>query len=166
MTNVFFRTSSRIAHRAHLFIITAVVFSLPLATFAANSDPFRSGRDAVSPKPSLGVGQSTGAMTYSYPLTIPPGRNGVQPNLSLNYSSDDKRQDSIFGYGWSMILPYIERVNKLGTNNLYNQDKAHTFFTSSLSGELLPVVNTTAVGGSFLGMSLKHSGACTHRHTR
>lgn len=125
-------------------------FLLPTFALAANNDPFRSGREAVNPKQSAGVGQSTGAMTYSYPFTIPPGRNGVQPSLSLNYSSDDKRQDSLFGYGWSMSLPYIERVNKTGTNNLYNQDRSHTFFTSSLSGELLPVVNSTPVGGSFL----------------
>src|SRR3989338_9116695 len=123
---------------------------LPKDVFAANNDPFRGGREAVSPKQSAGVGQSTGAMTYTYPLTMPPGRSGVQPNLSLNYSSDDKRQDSVFGYGWSMSLPYIERVNKLGTNNLYNQDRSNTFFTSSLSGELLPAINTTPVGGSFL----------------
>jgi hypothetical protein len=93
-------------------------------------------------------------MTYSYPIVIPPGRNGMQPpDLSLSYSSDDKRQDSIFGYGWSMNLPYIERVNKLGTNNLYNQDRDHTFFTSSFSGELLYIKNTTPVGGSLLGVS-------------
>lgn len=133
------------------FLITLLV-TLPSLASAANSDPFRSGRDAVSPKPSIGVSQSSGAMTYSYPLVIPPGRNGVQPNLSLNYSSDDKRQDSPFGYGWSMNLPYIERVNKLGTNNLYNQDKSLTFFTSSLSGDLLPLSSTTTIG-SFLGMS-------------
>jgi len=136
------------------FAIAFSVFLIPAFVLAANDDPFRGGREAVNPKQSAGVGESTGAMTYSYPFMIPPGRNGVQPNLSLNYSSDDKRQDSIFGYGWSMSLPYIERVNKLGTNNFYNQDTTHTFFTSSLSGELLPVVNSTPIGGSFLGLSL------------
>lgn len=103
------------------------------------------------------MSQSSGAMTYSYPLTIPPGRNGMQPDLSFTYSSADKRQDSVFGYGWTLNLPYIERVNKLGTNNLYNQDRSRTFFTSSFSGELLPVLNTTPVGGSFLGASMETS---------
>lgn len=143
------------------YAILLVLFLVPTFAFAANNDPFRGGREAVNPKQSAGVGQSTGAMTYSYPLTIPPGRNGVQPNLSFNYSSDDKRQDSIFGYGWSMSIPYIEHVNKLGTNNLYNnlysQDRSHTFFTSSLSGELLPFINSTPLGGSFLGISLETS---------
>ncbi|OGZ13424.1 MAG: hypothetical protein A2942_01090 [Candidatus Lloydbacteria bacterium RIFCSPLOWO2_01_FULL_50_20] len=153
---LFLFISTQRRQSAHLvaLIVVSITLLIPTIAFAANNDPFRSGREAVNPKQSAGVGQSTGAMTYSYPLVIPPGRNGVQPNLSLNYSSDDKRPDSIFGYGWSMTLPYIERVNKLGTNNLYNQDTAHTFFTSSISGELLPVVNSTPIGGSFLGMIL------------
>ncbi len=144
-------------HPARVSVFVSVLFSFLFFTSsaqAANNDPFRSGREAVNPKQSVGAGQSTGAMTYSYPIAIPPGRNGMQPpDLALTYSSDDKRQDSIFGYGWSMNLPYIERVNKLGTNNLYNQDKEHTFFKSSFSGELLPLVNTTPVGGSLLGVS-------------
>lgn len=136
-----------------IFLLGVILFVPSLAS-ATNNDPFRSGREAVSPKPSVGVAQSSGAMTYSYPLTIPPGRNGMQSDLSFTYSSADKRQDSVFGYGWTLNLPYIERVNKLGTNNLYNQDADHTFFTSSLSGELLPVKNTTPQGGSFLGIAL------------
>ncbi len=135
-----------------LFItITSVI--APSFASAASSDPFRTGRDAVSPKQAVSVAQSSGAMTYSYPFAIPPGRNGMQPDISLNYSSADKRTDSVFGYGWSMNLPYIERINKLGTNNLYNQDRNHTFFTSSLSGELLTVKSTIPIGGGFLGVS-------------
>ncbi len=139
--------------RGFLFAVLSGTLLAPSGALASNLDPFRSGREAVTPKQSVGVGQFTGAMTYSYPIVIPPGRNGMQPNLSLNYSSDDKRQDSLFGYGWSMNIPYIERVNKLGTNNFYNQDKYHTFFTSSLSGELLPFESTTDIGG-FLGVTL------------
>ncbi len=130
-----------------------LLIALPSLASATNNDPFRSGREAVNPKPSIGLSQSSGAMTYSYPLIIPPGRNGVQPDLSLSYSSADKRQDSLYGYGWSLNLPYIERTNKLGTNNFYNQDRDHTFFTSSMSGELLPVKSTVPIGGGFLGAS-------------
>ena len=28
-----------------------------------------------------------GSLNYSYPLNVPPGRNGLQPDLSLSYSS-------------------------------------------------------------------------------
>lgn len=136
-----------------LSVFLFFILLIPSFANATNNDPFHSGREAVSPKQSVGVAQSSGAMTYSYPLAIPPGRNGMQPNLTLSYSSAEKRQDSLFGYGWSLSLPYIERVNKVGTNNFYNQDRDHTFFTSSLSGELLPVKSTVPLSGGFLAAS-------------
>lgn len=40
-----------------------------------------------------------GAFTYRLPLHVPPGRNGVQPNLSLNYSSQSGKSSA--GHGWS-----------------------------------------------------------------
>lgn len=141
-----------LSRSVRIVVILSIVLQATSA-LAANNDPFRQGRSAVPVKQNAQVGQSTGAMVFTYPFVIPPGRNGMQPDLTLSYSSDDIRKDSIFGYGWSLPLPYIERVNKLGTNNLYNQDKAHTYFTSSLSGELLPMATTTAIGGSVLAES-------------
>ena len=84
--------------------------------------------------------QSSGGLVYAYPLTVPPGRNGLNPKLSLKYSSQDADQASIFGYGWSVNIPYIERVNKSGIEKLYTDN----YFNSSLSGEL---VNTS--GGDY-----------------
>ena len=40
---------------------------------------------------------ATGALTQTIPLDIPPGRNGVQPDLSLKYNSQDA-EDSVVGY--------------------------------------------------------------------
>jgi RHS repeat-associated protein len=79
------------------------------------------------------VDQSQGSLSYSYPITIPPGRNGLQPDLALTYSSQAKDVASIFGYGWSLNIPYIERVNKTGVERLYTDD----YFTSSTEGELV-----------------------------
>ena len=53
------------------FLLFLILLSTPSHVFAANNDPFRGGREAVSPKQSVGVSQSSGAMTYSYPLTRP-----------------------------------------------------------------------------------------------
>jgi YD repeat-containing protein len=40
-----------------------------------------------------------GAATYKIPLWVPDGRAGVQPHLSLSYSSTGKGDDDL-GYGW------------------------------------------------------------------
>jgi hypothetical protein len=41
-----------------------------------------------------------GQAGYSVPIDLPPGRNGMQPNISLNYSS--AAGNGIAGVGWSM----------------------------------------------------------------
>ncbi len=43
---------------------------------------------------------SGGAFSYSIPLSVPPGINGMQPSVSLNYSSQSGLSNA--GYGWSM----------------------------------------------------------------
>jgi len=86
------------------------------------------------------VDNSTGALTYTYPISVPPGRNGIQPNISLSYNNQKGGENSIAGYGWEISgIPYIERINKNGTDILYRD---LTNFTSSISGEL--VASTTA----------------------
>src|ERR1700746_2232987 len=43
------------------------------------------------------VDKPGGAFTQNMPLDIPPGRNGLQPSLSLQYSSQNLK-DTINGY--------------------------------------------------------------------
>ena len=62
---------------------------------------------------------SSGALTYSYGIDVPPGRNGLNPNIGISYNSQNSTQDSIVGYGWSLNIPYIERLNKNGSDQLY-----------------------------------------------
>ena len=77
------------------------------------------------------VDQTTGAFVHRVPLDIPPGRNGLTPDLALQYNSQ-QLDDGIVGYGWSLSLPYIERFNRTGIDRLYTDN----YFTSSLGGEL------------------------------
>lgn len=74
----------------------------------------------------------TGAATYSYPVVTPSGRNGIEPSLSLSYSSNETKNTNVIGYGWDISIPYIQRQNKEGVNNLYDESD----YISSLDGEL------------------------------
>ncbi|MFA5947629.1 MAG: LamG-like jellyroll fold domain-containing protein [Candidatus Gracilibacteria bacterium] len=98
----------------------------------------QSGRDTLkeakapfeSSKFKVDTDSSTGALIMNFPLTLPPGRNGLTPELSLNYNSQNLSNDNIFGYGWDLDIPYIVRRNEYGVD--YSGFK----FYSSMSGNL------------------------------
>lgn len=65
---------------------------------------------------SLAIG---GSAAYSIPVAIPAGTNGLQPSISLNYSSNFT--DGILGIGWGLGgLSAITRTNK----TIYNDSKS------------------------------------------
>lgn len=82
---------------------------------------------------------TTGAMIYSYPISVPSGRLGMTPDVDLIYNSQENDNGSAFGYSWGTNIPYIERVNKNGSEKLYNEK----YFTSSIDGELIEVSPNT-----------------------
>jgi len=54
----------------------------------------------------------TGSFVYTYPIEIPPGIAGVQPNLSLAYNSS--AGNSWTGTGWDLSIGSIQRSTKNG----------------------------------------------------
>lgn len=56
----------------------------------------------------------TGAFTYRIPINVPPGRNGIEPNLALTYRSGNG--SSMFGMGWDLEIGSIERSTRNGIN--------------------------------------------------
>lgn len=79
------------------------------------------------------VSPQTGAFTYGFPIAVAPGRAGMQPSLSLGYSS----QAPLYGglaAGWTFEVPTIRRDWSGGH---YAPER----WTSSLAGgrELIPV---------------------------
>lgn len=76
--------------------------------------------------------EQSGALTYSYSISTPDGRLGMNPNLSLYYNSQNEDLFSMYGYGWSVNIPYIKRISREGTEKLYETN----YFYSSLAGEL------------------------------
>jgi len=95
------------------------------------------------------IDNNTGALNTTYPISIPPGRNGLQPDLDLVYNSQGTQQASIFGEGWSIGIPYIERLNKSGVENLYSTSTLN-YFTSSLDGELVSTTTVTSTGATYV----------------
>lgn len=54
---------------------------------------------------------ANGGATYNIEIEVPPGTNGVQPNLTLSYSS--QQPNGAIGAGWLLNgMPSIQRVGK------------------------------------------------------
>jgi hypothetical protein len=98
---------------AALVAIITVVQVRP--AIGAPSDIFSSPAPVIGSDPQkatdlkagdTSVSTQTGALTYSYPIRVPPGRNGMAAQLALSYSS----QAPIYGgiaAGWSLSIPEI-----------------------------------------------------------
>src|SRR6187551_3714333 len=58
----------------------------------------------------------TGAVSYSIPITVLSGTNGMQPNINLVYNSQSG--ESIAGWGWNFSVMSV--ISRAGKNNYYN----------------------------------------------
>lgn len=95
-----------------------------------------------------GVSTNTGAFTYSYSIKVPPGRGGLQPNLSLQYSSQAPTYGTLAA-GWALSgLPIITEDTSggrlWGTKSLPPMKR----YQSSLAGNrpLFTVAEATPAG--------------------
>ncbi|MBK7074523.1 MAG: hypothetical protein IPH44_19725 [Myxococcales bacterium] len=129
-----------------LALLLAGMFATPLwaspgdiTTVAAptiGADPPKA-RDI--PDGDSSVATQTGAFTYNYPISVPPGRLGVQPSLALSYSS----QGAIYGElasGWTLSVPEL----RLDTSSSVLEQ---TFFEGTfLGGDRRRYISTMAGG--------------------
>jgi RHS repeat-associated protein len=81
---------------------------------------------------------NTGELKYEYKIQIPEGRNGMKPEISINYSSEDSNNMSALGYGFTLNTPSIQVNNKTGIVNMYLEDN----YLSNLYGELVKSTST------------------------
>ena len=82
------------------------------------------------------VSPSSGLPSLSYPISVPPGRVGLQPSLSLNYEAGGG--SGLYGLGWSMGAPSIELSLREGIP-LYSGSDQLTLRGLGASEELIEV---------------------------
>lgn len=86
----------------------------------------------------------TGTGNFTIPIALPPGRNGLQPELSLSYSTGNG--NGLFGLGWNLSVPGVARKTAKGIPRYrdYDQDvaKRDTFILSGVE-DLVPVDETS-----------------------
>ncbi|MFH1245215.1 MAG: SpvB/TcaC N-terminal domain-containing protein [Candidatus Omnitrophota bacterium] len=77
----------------------------------------------------------TGAAVVNVPITVPPGRKGIQPAIALRYSSSNP--NGICGVGWSLELGAIQRNTKRGVPRYDSSDS----FTANVGGAAMELVS-------------------------
>ncbi len=102
-----------------------------LSTAAVANYPARTVDPAYRKTVLPEADQTSGALSYAYPIVTPSGRAGMEPSLALVYNSLTTANINTAGYGWDLSLPSIERINRDGVHVMYSQNN----YTSSLSGD-------------------------------
>ena len=82
----------------------------------------------------------TGSFGYQVSILTPPGRNGIQPNLVLTYSS--KNGANWVGKGWQLTMGYIEIDTRFGVPK-YDGTDTYRFVLNGQIGNLQEFGNPT-----------------------
>jgi len=105
-------------------------------------------KDVKAANPAAGMNliappsaNSMGNANLSYPIDIPAGRQGMQPQLAITYNSGGG--NGWLGLGWDLSVPAISVDTRWGVPR-YNPDKESETYT--MGGEqLMPVAHRSSV---------------------
>jgi len=81
----------------------------------------------------------TGTGNFSVPIALPPGRNGLQPQLALGFSTGSG--NGPFGLGWSLGVPGVSRLMSKGIPRYRDGAEADIFVLSGAE-DLVEVART------------------------
>jgi RHS repeat-associated protein len=111
----------------HFTDIINGTLKLPEAKGPLSFDP-TSIKDLNAASPLTGISQiqglqsnSKGTANFNIPLNIPAGRNGMMPQISFNYDSDNS--NGWLGVGFNISMPTISIDTKFGLPNYDGNDK-------------------------------------------
>jgi RHS repeat-associated protein len=97
--------------------------------------------------PTVDAFQYTGAATGKIPIIVPPGRNGVQPNLAITYNSYMK--NGWIGVGWGLDMGFVQRSTKRGVDYLADD------FIVNNGGAVSELVIRSDWGNNFYGARIE-----------
>jgi hypothetical protein len=125
----------------HSLVTRALALSILLASPNLVGTPgWAKERDADISLPTnsatLEADPFTGSLNGGIPIDVPPGRHGMQPNLSLSYSSSNGT--GWVGIGWKLEMGSIERSARFGVDYAKNDYVFHMNGTVSDLIELPP----------------------------
>jgi len=90
---------------------------------------------------------SGGAATYNIPISVPPGRNKLQPNLSIAYNSQGG--NGVMGFGWN--LAGISAITRCPKTIIHDQIKGGVTLTNEdrfcYNGQRLVLTEGETYGG-------------------
>ncbi len=84
------------------------------------------------------VNASNGTASFSIPFPLSPGRNGFQPSLALSYNSG--AGNSLFGAGWDLSYPSIQRKTEKQLPRYRDFEDSDTFMFSGVE-DLVPALD-------------------------
>jgi RHS repeat-associated protein len=109
----------------------------PLTTPTALGDGSLTALQYADPTESLAIvsppdATSQGNATLSHPILIPPGRGGVQPDLTLHY--DSSNGDGWLGVGWNLAPGEVSIDTRWGAPRYLPNQESETYM---LNGDVL-----------------------------
>lgn len=109
------------------------------ADVLATADPLLSNvpkQERAIERGDLSVAPQSGALTYTYPIPVPPGRLGAEPQISLAYSSHGAIYGDLAAHWTLSGVPSVRVDSVQSRTRLYEAqfDPAETRYVSSLAG--------------------------------
>src|ERR1039457_4825268 len=104
-----YRIITSLRSLGELMLLLVAVCFLFSSSFAFADDALSLPPFADTAVPDL----FTGSMSFRIPIEVPPGINGLKPDLELYYRSSN--DFGWLGQGWDLEVGTIERSTKTGT---------------------------------------------------
>lgn len=114
----------------------AFAFTLP-NWYLPMSGGFSDGQNGAAAQQSFQTDLFTGAAQTSVSISTPPGRNGLTPQVGLNYSSSSG--NGWLGVGWGLDQGFIQRSTKRGVPTYNDEQDTFVLLVQGVYSELVRI---------------------------